>query len=104
MNISLLKTQLSAIQEIKQKISQISCTVEITTMSSRFNFFWKQFIPSHLNRSDLEVPFGKANYRSLFSDPLNEATANMHNLEDSSCRGHHNRQKYDPLSIEDVVG
>lgn len=99
------KTHLSAIQEIKQKISQISCAVEIATMSSRFNFFWKQLIPSHLNRSDLEVPFGKANYRSLFSDPLREAAANLHDQEDpSSCRGRHSRKKYDPLCVEDVAG
>ncbi|MBS0649831.1 MAG: hypothetical protein JSR93_01595 [Verrucomicrobia bacterium] len=76
-------------------------------MASRFNFFWKQLIPSSLNRSDLDVPFGKANYRSLFSDPLSEVRTASEDLDEnmgSSCRTRRKRQKFESRCFEDVAG
>jgi len=75
-------------------------------MSSRFNFFWKQLIPTNLNRSDLDAPFGIANYRSLFSDPLSEVSFDLQDFDEKmdSFRGRRSRQKLESRCFEDVAG
>lgn len=76
-------------------------------MSSRFNSFWKQLIPTNLNRSDLDAPFGITNYRSLFSDPLSEVSLDLQDFDekmDSSSRGRRYRQQLESRCFEDVAG